>query len=97
MFREELCQRSISADFDRSQLLQRPGIEVGGPGVTVSFLRSKGTIHSRSPDEGDMNAQITVYRRAIETQVDTEGDRCPCWVLGRTVKALLRTWMSAYP
>lgn len=81
MFREELGQRGISADFDRSQLLQRPGIEVGGPGVTVSFLRSKGTIRSSSPDEGDMNAQITVDRRAIETQVDSKGNRGPGWVL----------------
>jgi hypothetical protein len=52
-------------------------------------------MRSSSPDEGDVNAQITVDRRAIETQVDSKGNRGPGWVLGRTVKALLGTWMSA--
>jgi len=36
-----------------------------------------------------MNTEITVDRRAVETEVDSKGNTCPGRVLGSTIEALL--------
>jgi hypothetical protein len=45
-------------------------------------------------DEGDVNAEIAVVRRAIETEVDCEWDGGPGWIFATAVEADLDTQLA---
>ena len=45
------------------------------------------TIKVGGPDKGDMDTQISVVRRAIQTQIYAKRYRRPCWVLGAAIEA----------
>ena len=44
-------------------------------------------VQVRRPDEGDVDAQITVMSGTVETEVDAKGDGRPCRVLAAAVEA----------
>lgn len=39
------------------------------------------TVKVRRTNERDMDTEITVMSRTVETEVDAKRDRRPCWVL----------------
>lgn len=45
------------------------------------------TVQVGGADKGDVDAEVTMIRGAIEAKVDTEGHRGPCWVLLAAVEA----------
>lgn len=59
------------------------------------------TIKVGRADKGDVDTEITMIRGAVEAEIDTEGNRCPCWVLLATIEANLssrfcqRYWRSS--
>lgn len=47
------------------------------------------TIEVRGPNEGDVDAEVSVVGRAVEAEIDAEGDRGPGRVLLVAVEAYL--------
>lgn len=58
--------------------------------------RSINSSHRRSPDKADMHTQAAVDACTGKAYVHPIGHRCPCGVLGRTVKADLHTHSRSF-
>lgn len=67
--------------------------KLGGSSVAADLHESQlgpvPRVEVGGSNKGDVYAHVAVHGRAVETDVDGIGRRCPGWVLGSTVEAYL--------
>jgi hypothetical protein len=80
--------RLVTADLEGAKLLPLPDwtcrVSMNGWGMRKVGLR---TVEVGGADEGDVNTEVSVMSRAIQTEIDAKGNRRPGGVFGAAVEA----------
>lgn len=91
---EVLGRTFVAAHLEDTQLIPLPYCSLSAR-VPRIYLDVR-TVEVGGAHKGDVHSHVSVVRRAIEAQVDAEGDRAPCRVLCAAVETYLNVSVSSH-